>query len=130
MKREEVYAKLDALYDHIDETKARAATARTENREKLEDDVAEAKGRVAAAKEKQFKIAREQYAYRQDLLPVHRRGRSSALRQGSGLAAALRRFRRGSLRVGLDRPTPCPPPHPVRAGASLAARLNLPPGMD
>lgn len=51
MKREELYAKLDALYDHIDETKAKADSARTETREKLEDDVAEAKGRTEAARE-------------------------------------------------------------------------------
>lgn len=51
MKREELYAKLDALYDHIDETKAKAETAKTETREKLDSDLAEAKGRAEAAKE-------------------------------------------------------------------------------
>lgn len=51
MKREELYAKLDALYDHIDETKAKAEDARTETREKLGDDISEAKGRTEAAKE-------------------------------------------------------------------------------
>lgn len=51
MTREEMYAKLDHLYDHIDETKARAEAAKTESCEKLADEVAEAKGRVAAARE-------------------------------------------------------------------------------
>ncbi len=51
MKREELYAKLDALYDHIDETKAKAESAKTETREKLDCDIAEAKGRTEAAKE-------------------------------------------------------------------------------
>lgn len=51
MTREEMYAKLDALYDHIDETKARAETAKTDSRERLEDHLDEARGRVAAAKE-------------------------------------------------------------------------------
>lgn len=51
MKREELYAKLDALYDHVDETRARAETAKTETRAKLGEDVAEAKGRTEAARE-------------------------------------------------------------------------------
>lgn len=51
MKREELYAKLDALYDHIDETKARADSAKTETREKLDENLSEAKGRAEAAKE-------------------------------------------------------------------------------
>lgn len=51
MKREELYAKLDGLYDHIDETKERAASAKTGTRDKLEENVAEAKGRAEAARE-------------------------------------------------------------------------------
>ena len=51
MKREEMYARLDALYDHIDATKAKAESARIESHEKLADELLEAKSRTEAAKE-------------------------------------------------------------------------------
>ncbi len=51
MTREEMYEKLDALYDQIDKTKVRAEMAKNETLEKLDDEMAETRGNVAAAKE-------------------------------------------------------------------------------
>lgn len=50
MTRDEMHAKLDALYDHVEKTKADAEAAKDANKEKLDADLEAARERVAATK--------------------------------------------------------------------------------